>query len=92
MHESNIHFRILTHKIRSNRDQTEVYTRFGPVFAWTYEHQYTVDQVLKDMIDRCKELKLRVEQFQRATTTQTMLMVTVQTMNFLNDGHYRFAL
>ena len=32
----------------------------GIVAEWTGTHAYTIDQVLQDMIDRCRELKLRL--------------------------------
>ena len=60
--------------------------------AWTGVPQYTIDQVLRDMIDRCKELKLRLARPQREAKEQATLMVTVQTMNHLHRGHYRIGL
>ena len=30
------------------------------VASWTGIYQYTIDQVLEDMIERCKELRLRL--------------------------------
>jgi len=62
------------------------------VAKWTGEHPYTVDQVLRDMIDRCKELKLRRCRAEREVRTDAMVMVTVQTMNYLHGGHYRIAI
>ena len=60
--------------------------------AWTGVSQYTIDQVLRDMVDRCKELKLRLARPQREAREQATLMVTVQTMNHLHRGHYRIEL
>ncbi len=62
------------------------------VAGWTGTHSYTVDQVLRDMIDRCKELKLRLAVPERQAKTDAMMMVTVQTMNFLHTGRRRVAL
>jgi hypothetical protein len=62
------------------------------VARWTGEYQYTIDQVLMDMIDRCKELKLRVHRPTRETEVETMLMVAVQTMNYLHGGRHRIAM
>jgi hypothetical protein len=62
------------------------------VAEWTGVPAYTIDQVLRDMIDRCKELKLRLARPQREARNHAMLMVTVQTMNYLLRGHYRIAL
>ncbi len=62
------------------------------VAEWTGTHSYTIDQVLRDMIDRCKELRLRMVRSERETRTEAMVMVTVQTMNFMLAGRYRVAL
>ncbi len=62
------------------------------VARWTGTHAYTVDQVLRDMIDRCKELKLRLAVPERVARTEAMIMVSVQTMNFLHTGRRRVAL
>lgn len=55
---------------------------------WTGVPPYTIDQVLRDMIDRCKELKLRLAKPRHEAKMDAMLMVTVQTMNHLHRGHY----
>ena len=44
------------------------------------------------MIDRCRELRLRLATPHRDATAQAMIMVTVQTMNYIHAGHYRVAL
>ena len=62
------------------------------VAAWTGEYQYTIDRVLADMIDRSRELKLRVTRPVEETKTNAMLLVAVQTMNYLHGGHHRIAL
>lgn len=62
------------------------------VAAWTSTHPYTIDQVLGDMIDRCKELKLRLTIPETRARTEAMIMVTVQTMNHVLGGHQRVAL
>jgi hypothetical protein len=62
------------------------------VSRWTGEYQYTIDQVLQDMIDRCSELKLRMAMAPSRSTTNALVMVTVQTMNYLHSGHHRVAL
>jgi len=64
-----------------------------PIVAdWTGTHQYTIDQVLLDMIDRCRELKLRLAVAQREAESQVTLMLTVQTLNFLHEGRHHFAI
>jgi hypothetical protein len=62
------------------------------VASWTGTHPYTIDQVLRDMIDRCKELHLRLAQPERQARIEAMIMLTVQTMNYIHSGHYRVAL
>lgn len=62
------------------------------VARWTGVPAYTIDQVLKDMIDRSRELKLRQPRSQRLALREAMLMVTVQTMHHQQGGHYRIAL
>ena len=53
------------------------------VAVWTGAHNYTIDQVLQDMIDRCRELKLRLAAPPRSAKTQATILLTVQTMNCL---------
>jgi hypothetical protein len=62
------------------------------VAEWTSTHPYTIDQVLGDMIDRCKELHLRLAVPERQAKVQAMIMVTVQAMNYILSGHHRVAL
>ncbi len=62
------------------------------VAKWTGEYQYTIDQVLSEMIERCRELKLRLSSSEPDTKRDVMILVTVQTMNFLHEGHHRVAL
>lgn len=67
--------------------------RVRPIVAdWTGTHQYTIDQVLLDMIDRCRELKLRLALPQREAQSQVTLMLMVQTLNFLHEGRHHFAI
>ncbi|MEX0887587.1 MAG: putative zinc-binding metallopeptidase [Phycisphaeraceae bacterium] len=56
------------------------------VAAWTDAPPYTIDQVLRDMIDRCKELKLRLALSQSEAQIEAVMLVTVQTMYFLQTG------
>lgn len=61
------------------------------VGRWTGEYAYTIDQVVRDMIDRCKELKLRLAVTEEEARTQVMIMIAVQTMNYLHGGNHRIA-
>ena len=62
------------------------------VARWTGAHAYTIDQVLRDMIDRCKELKLRLAVPETKAKNEAMMMVTVQTINYMLSGHHPVAL
>lgn len=62
------------------------------VAHWTGEYQYTIDQVLAEMIDRCKELKLHVDRPAEQAGRDALVLVTVQTMNYLHAGHHRVVL
>jgi hypothetical protein len=71
--------------------------RVGPdlrrmVARWTGEYQYRIDQVLRDMIDRCRELRLVVTRPENESLLQAAVLLTVQTMNFLHSGRHRLAL
>jgi hypothetical protein len=72
--------------------------RIGPelrraVAQWTGEYQYTINQVLEEMIERCRELDLRVDRHrEQQVKRDTLVMLTVQTMNYLHGGHHRVAL
>ena len=62
------------------------------VARWTGQYQYTIEKVLDDMIKRCRELRLRLKTSTELTTLESIVMITVQTMNYLHSGHHRFAL
>ncbi len=55
----------------------------GLVSRWTGEYQFTVDQVLTDMIGRCRELKLRAVGSERKLWMDFAVLLTVKTMQFL---------
>jgi hypothetical protein len=52
-------------------------------------YQYTIDQVLGDMIDRCRELGLRVAVPEDQAKLDFTIALTVQTMNYLHSGRHR---
>lgn len=62
------------------------------VAFWTSEYQYTVDQVLQQVITRCRQLKLRVKGSEARTKQQASMLLTVHTMNYLHHGYHRLAL
>ncbi|MGD9721985.1 MAG: putative zinc-binding metallopeptidase [Pirellulales bacterium] len=62
------------------------------VAHWTGEYQYIIDQVLEEMIDRCRELNLRLDRPVEQAQRDALALVTVQTMNYIHGGHHRVAL
>jgi hypothetical protein len=62
------------------------------VADWTGIYQYTIDQVLEDMIARCRELKLRVAIPDDQARQEFTVLLTVQTMNHLHSGGHRLFL
>jgi hypothetical protein len=62
------------------------------VASYTDTYQYTIDQLLERIIERCKELNLRLVDSEESTRTDFMIFLTVQTMNYLHSGRHRVAL
>jgi hypothetical protein len=62
------------------------------VRRWTGARQYVIDQMLQDMIERCRQLGLRLSAPEEQTKVDLALMLTVQAMNSLQRGRHRFAL
>ena len=62
------------------------------VARWSGEHPYTIDQVLQDMIDRCRELRLRVPISRNRAFVEAVAMLCVQTMNFIHSANHRIML
>jgi len=58
----------------------------------TGSYQYTIDRVIEDMITRAAQLHLRLRYPEDRTTLDFMMLVTVQTMNYLLSGRHRVAL
>jgi hypothetical protein len=61
------------------------------VASWTGEYQYTIDQVLEDMIARCRELRLSLPIDQEQAKLDFTILLTVHTMNYLRSGRHRVA-
>ena len=55
-------------------------------------HQYAIDQMLLQMINRCRELKLRLPLTRDHTWQKVLISLTVQTMNGVHTGYHRIAL
>jgi len=62
------------------------------VAAGTGEYQYTIDQVLENMIKRANEMNLRLQKSEEQAKLDFTIMLTVQTMNYLHSGRHRVAL
>ncbi len=62
------------------------------VAEWTGEYQYTIDQVIGDMMRRAKELNLRLREPEEQAKLDFIILLTVQTMNYLHSGRHRVAL
>ena len=62
------------------------------VAGWTGIYQYTIDQVLEEMIARCRELKLRLIVPEEQARQEFTVLLTVQVMNYLHSGGHRLFL
>ena len=62
------------------------------VASFTDSYQYTIDRLLERIIDRCRELNLRLMDSDEATRADFLVFLTVQTMNYLHSGRHRVAL
>lgn len=62
------------------------------VSNWTGEYQFTLEQVLKDMIGRSRELKLRSVGPERRLKMEFAVLLTVKTMDFHYSRRNWFAL
>lgn len=58
----------------------------------TGAHPYAIDQMLLRMINRCRELDLRVNLPQDRTCQMVLVALTAQTMNGIHSGYHRIAL
>jgi hypothetical protein len=61
------------------------------VARWTGEYSYTIDQVIQEMIERCRELELRLGSSPEEAKRDAMILVAVRTTNFLHEGRHRVA-
>jgi hypothetical protein len=80
-----------------NRPAARFISRMRPnarrlVAEWTGEYQYTIDQVIVNMITRARELKLHLRTTEDQAERDFIVLLTVQTMNYLHSGRHRVAL
>jgi hypothetical protein len=57
------------------------------VSRWTGEYQFALDHVMKEMIGRCRELKLRAVGSERQLKLDFAIILTVHTMTCLHRKH-----
>ena len=62
------------------------------VAEWTGTHTYTIDQVLQEMIDRSRALKLRLAVSPSRARIQATILLTVHTMNALHARRHEIPL
>ena len=62
------------------------------VASFTDSYQYTIDQLLEKIIERCREHNLRLTESEEESKLDFMVFLTVQTMNYLHGGRHRVAL
>lgn len=67
--------------------------RIGPelrqrVASWTGEYAYTINLVLREMTQRCQELKLRVTRPESELKLEAAILLTMQTMNYLHSREH----
>jgi hypothetical protein len=62
------------------------------VASFTDTYQYTIEQIIEKIIERCRDLNLRLTDTEVVTKTDFMVFLTVQTMNYLHSGRHRMAL
>jgi hypothetical protein len=63
----------------------------GRLSRWTGEHSYTIDQVLRDMIVRARELRLVVDAPTSSARLDAAILLAVHTMNYRHSGYHRLA-
>jgi hypothetical protein len=62
------------------------------VARWTGAYQYTIDQILRDMIRRCRELKLRLARPAEETRLEMAILLSVHAVRYLHSGYHEIAL
>jgi hypothetical protein len=64
----------------------------GLVRSWTGVYQYSIDQVYEKLIQRCRDLGLRLATSEERARMEFTLLLTVQTMRALQEGRLALAL
>ena len=63
-------------------------TVIDTVSLWTGEKKYIINKLLRDLIDRCKELDLRVSHPEIDSVIKTSSYITTLIMNHLYTGSF----
>jgi len=85
-HEHRHHGTALSFVRRYRRDVRRTVAR------WTGAYQYAIDQVLGDVISRCRALDLRIAGTEEQAKRDFAVLLTVHVMNYLHSGGYEVAL
>ncbi len=70
--------------IRENRHEIR-----AQVSRWTGQYQYTVNELLDEIIDSCSKRKLRLTRSERQTKLDFIGMLTAQTVTYMMNGQNR---
>jgi hypothetical protein len=62
------------------------------VSEWTGMHTYTIDQVLQEVIERCRDLKLRLAVPARDAKSGALLLLTKHTIHRVHIGRHEIPL
>ncbi len=65
---------------------------YKEVAEGTGVHTYAVDQMIQHLMNRCRELKLRLCLTEEHTRQKLLVLLTVQTMTGIYSGYHRIAL
>ncbi len=71
------------------RNRSKIGSKVG---RWTGVYRYAIKLVVDDMASRCKELGLRLEGDEVDSIPDFTVLLTVQTMNFVQEGRHHFSL
>ncbi len=92
-HDSNLK-KIFSDKRDSDKGNAAVFLRhhrktvLDTVSLWTGEKKYIISKLLRDLIDRCKELDLRVRQPEIDSLIKISSYITTLIMNYLYTGSF----
>lgn len=62
------------------------------VARWTGQYQYTINLILQEIIESCREKKLYLTRSERETRMDLVGMLTAHTLNYITKGNHRIPL